>query len=146
MSERRNGLITASIFFIIAVVFFVLTLNMTSKNAQFPRVICIFMALVSILLAIKNLRAKEEGVNSAVKIQSLMKALFLVGVIFIYVLVLEKIGFLISTILMLYIVSIFFKYPKPLKLLVISIVFPTVLYLVFKYLLEIRLPAGILPF
>ncbi|MFG6147821.1 tripartite tricarboxylate transporter TctB family protein [Halobacillus sp. B23F22_1] len=68
------------------------------------------------------------------------------GMVFLYIFLFEILGFLITTFLFILACSTFLGYRKWGTSLVVSIVFPGALYYVFNYLLQIRLPQGILPF
>lgn len=78
---------------------------------------------------------KEIGVMAAVG-----------GMVFLYIFLFEIIGFLLATALFIFICSRFLGYDKWLSNVLVSIIFPSALYYLFNYLLQIRLPQGILPF
>ncbi|MBH0230826.1 tripartite tricarboxylate transporter TctB family protein [Halobacillus yeomjeoni] len=78
---------------------------------------------------------KEIGVMAAVG-----------GMIFIYILLFEVIGFLLATALFIFFCSWFLGYDKWVSNVLVSLIFPSALYYLFNYLLQIRLPQGILPF
>src|SRR5699024_9471230 len=73
--------------------------------------------------------------------------ILIVGVlILIYIWLLERAGFLITTIFFLFVTTLVLGYRRHIVNLIVSISIPVVFYYSFSYLLEISLPKGILPF
>lgn len=70
-----------------------------------------------------------------------------VGVlIFLYIFLLEILGFIVTSALFIFGCSLFLGYRKHITNVLVSIIVPGVLYVTFTYLLNIILPQGILPF
>lgn len=66
--------------------------------------------------------------------------------IFLYIMLLEILGFVIVTGLFIFFCSWFLGYKKHITNAVVSVLFPVFMYVVFSMLLNISLPKGILPF
>lgn len=75
----------------------------------------------------------------------LLMLLAVFGIILVYIFLLELIGFVIMTILFIFFTTWFLGYKKLISNLAVSVTFSLVIYLLFSYLLQINLPAGILP-
>jgi putative tricarboxylic transport membrane protein len=65
--------------------------------------------------------------------------------IFLYIFLLEILGFVIVTMLFIFFCSKFLGYERIKSNIAVSILFPVIMYGVFVYLLQISLPQGILP-
>ncbi|GEL78004.1 tripartite tricarboxylate transporter TctB family protein [Tenuibacillus multivorans] len=65
---------------------------------------------------------------------------------FIYITFFQTVGFIIMTALFVYFCSWFLGYKNHIVNAIVSIAFPVALYSIFVYMLQIRLPQGILPF
>lgn len=66
--------------------------------------------------------------------------------IFLYIWLLEMIGFVIVTALFIYFTSWFLGYKRYVSNVMVSVLFPIVMYVIFTFLLKINLPQGIMPF
>ncbi len=76
-----------------------------------------------------------------------VKALLGVGaLLLIYIMLFETLGFIIMTVLFVYFCSWFLGYKNHIVNAIVSIVFPIALYSIFVFMLQIKLPQGILPF
>ncbi|WP_208591952.1 tripartite tricarboxylate transporter TctB family protein [Gracilibacillus suaedae] len=76
-----------------------------------------------------------------------VKALLGVGaLLLIYIILFETLGFIIMTVLFVYFCSWFLGYKNHSVNAFVSIVFPVALYSIFVFMLQIKLPQGILPF
>ncbi|TFJ93262.1 tripartite tricarboxylate transporter TctB family protein [Lentibacillus salicampi] len=86
---------------------------------------------------------KEESTTSKSETPALLAV---TAMVLAYILLLEVLGFVIVTVLFVFFCSWFLGYKKFKVNATVSILFPVILYYIFNYLLQIRLPAGILPF
>lgn len=66
--------------------------------------------------------------------------------VFLYITFFESLGFILATVLFVFSSTWYLGYKKHLVNAIVSILFPVILYSIFVYMLQIRLPAGILPF
>ncbi|GGF29846.1 hypothetical protein GCM10010954_31210 [Halobacillus andaensis] len=106
----------------------------------------ILLALAIALFFDKSSETKEEKAKRVVPKKEILVMAAVGGMVFLYIFLFEILGFLITTFLFILACSTFLGYRKWVTSLIVSIVFPGILYYVFNYLLQIRLPQGILPF
>ncbi|WP_273851237.1 tripartite tricarboxylate transporter TctB family protein [Guptibacillus spartinae] len=109
-----------------------------------PKGLGFLLAALSILLFIQN--PTEDRKKSDLKKDEVLMLLAVAGLIFVYILLFELLGFVVVTILFLLFTSRMLGYTKWKTLSAVSIGFTLVLYFSFNYLLQIYLPQGILPF
>ncbi|MCM3548649.1 Tripartite tricarboxylate transporter TctB family [Niallia circulans] len=100
--------------------------------------ICFFFA--------KDPDTEEQKQKRTIPKKEVWMLLTVMGLILVYITVLEVIGFVIMTTLFILVCSRFLGYQKWLVNAITSIVFSIGVYWLFNYGLAIRLPAGILPF
>ncbi|SHJ11651.1 Tripartite tricarboxylate transporter TctB family protein [Dethiosulfatibacter aminovorans DSM 17477] len=114
----------------------------------FPILITIGAIIFSLLLIARGQLAGEnapvlEMDSKVLKMMAIFTAVFAV-----YIVIFNKIGFLISTIAMLTSILFIFNVGKSQRVvnLIIGIVFPVLCYVIFAKIFSISLPRGILPF
>ncbi|WP_431803847.1 tripartite tricarboxylate transporter TctB family protein [Halobacillus andaensis] len=110
-----------------------------------------FLGYLLIVLAIalffdKSSETEDEKAKRVVPKKEILVMAAVGGMIFIYIFLFEILGFLLTTFLFILACSAFLGYRKWGTSLIVALVFPGALYYVFNYLLQIRLPQGILPF
>ncbi len=102
----------------------------------FPKVIAIILIILSILLFLSKDKTKQENHN-------IKYTLMVIMIFALYIFMIGKLGYLISTILFSFtIVSILKKNSIILKI-IYSLIFPIGLYLLFTYIFKVSLPTGI---
>ncbi|WP_347548644.1 tripartite tricarboxylate transporter TctB family protein [Pseudalkalibacillus hwajinpoensis] len=109
-----------------------------------PKGLGFILVVLSIFLFIQN--PIEDRKKSDLKKEEVLMLLAVAGLIFIYILLFELLGFVVVTILFLLVTSRILGYTKWKTLIAVSVGFTLVLYFSFNYLLQIYLPQGILPF
>ncbi|MDC3412015.1 tripartite tricarboxylate transporter TctB family protein [Aquibacillus sp. 3ASR75-11] len=94
----------------------------------------------------KNTETKEQRArrNIPKKEFAVLGAVFLF--IFLYIWLLEIVGFVIMTGVFIFFCSWFLGYKKYKTNIIVSVLFPFFMYVTFSYFLKISLPQGILPF
>lgn len=106
----------------------------------FPKVVSIILFILSGMILIGNLKRTKENTKNSIDKNTLMIILLFA----IYIFIMGKIGYLVSTILFAFsIISILKKDNIVLKI-IYSILFPLGLYLLFTYAFKVSLPVGIL--
>ncbi|MEQ6378199.1 tripartite tricarboxylate transporter TctB family protein [Bacillaceae bacterium S4-13-56] len=103
-----------------------------------------------VLLSISLFLSKDQETEEQKKKRDIPKAEWLMltgvfGLVFLYIFLLEIIGFVLVTGLFIYFCSLFLGYRKNVSNVLVSILFPVGLYIIFNFLLKIELPQGILP-
>jgi len=111
-----------------------------------PKGLGILMIILSIALYFS--RAKETDAEKAKRAIPKKEILVLVAVfamIFFYILLFETIGFIIMTSAFIFFCSWFLGFRKWKTNILVSLLFPVIMYLIFVHALGISLPRGILP-
>lgn len=147
--NRKLGLL----IFIVAAVYLYLSFQLPNYEYApidadvIPKGLGILLLVLSVFLffsrvvetdaekAKRNIPKKELGVIAAV-----------FAMIFVYILLFEGIGFIITTTLFIFFCSWFLGYRAWKTNILVSLLFPIVMYAIFVFALGIVLPRGILPF
>ncbi|MBT2218461.1 tripartite tricarboxylate transporter TctB family protein [Virgibacillus dakarensis] len=103
----------------------------------------ILLLLSGILYFIKDQEQQEN--KEHIPKSELPVILGVICFIILYIALLEVIGFIIMTVLFLFLCSWFLGYKKHTVNAIVSIILPTLIFLLFDKLLQIQLPMGILP-
>jgi putative tricarboxylic transport membrane protein len=124
----------------------------------FPKLMSGSLAILGIVLALQNLLKMKsipqpdarDGRSSPADLEekrkSVSKLILAGGLIFLYLVVFNRLGFLISSILFMGCFLWVLGNRHWPALLLVSLFVPVILYLVFRLLLAVMLPRGILPF
>lgn len=107
-----------------------------------PLILGFLLLFLSILLFFSK---DSKSMSLLVKKNDLIQLLGTVILIIIYISFLENIGFIIATASFMFLCSLFMGYKNHIVNAIVSLVFPSSIYFIFKYLLMISLPSGILP-
>jgi putative tricarboxylic transport membrane protein len=110
--------------------------------AFFPRILTVLGFVLAVLLFVRGAprKAAEETDKGGSDITALVPAAMLLG----YVLVLERLGFPLATILFLIMAFRYLGHPGWLGAVGYSVSITAVIFALFQYALDIKLPAGIL--
>ncbi|CDQ19131.1 Tripartite tricarboxylate transporter TctB family protein [Halobacillus karajensis] len=112
-----------------------------------PKVLGYVLIVLAVFLFFdKSSETEEEKEKRQVPKKEIFVLLAVGGMIFLYIFLLEIIGFVLSSSLFIFACSWFLGYRKLKTTLLVAILFPLIMYLSFNYLLQIRLPQGLLPF
>ncbi|MFN2747129.1 MULTISPECIES: tripartite tricarboxylate transporter TctB family protein [Bacillus] len=109
------------------------------------------LGVVLVILGICLFFEKDKKDTEAKKLFQLKKQdvkvmVFCVASLIIYITVLEIIGFLLSTVLLLIVLPAVLGYRKWKTAAAVSLIFSSAIYVSFHYLLNIMLPQGVMPF
>lgn len=104
----------------------------------------LLLILAGILYFTKDQEKKED--DERIPKKELPIVLGVIGLIVIYISLLEIIGFVLVSVLFLFFCSMFLGYKRYVINGIVSLVIPTFVYLLFDSFLQIQLPSGILPF
>lgn len=94
----------------------------------------------------KNVETGTKKERRNVKKEDLLLLLTILGIILLYILLLEVIGFVLTTIAFLLVTTRRLGYRNWKVNSLVAVLFSLILYFSFNYLLNIYLPQGILPF
>ncbi len=108
--------------------------------AFFPKIICIVLFVLSCILFVSNSRKNE----SCIEVKNTKYTLLVMVICVLYIFIIDKIGYLVSTILFAFVVITLLKNTSIKIKLSFSIIFPICLYLLFTYIFKVSLPEGIL--
>ena len=151
---KKANIIAAIIGMLFSVVAFVLTFTFKHfKNVPvgpefFPRYLAVGMFICCAVLLLQNLKVTKDN-NYPAKTLSLrdkgmQKMLIGVGIVLLYALLWNVLGFLLISPLALFAMMYLVGMHKYLRMGIISIVATVVVFCIFKFLLGIEMPMGIL--
>src|SRR5699024_7470265 len=149
------NIIVGVVLFVFSILYITLSFKLPSYKGVpvdsdiVPIVLGILLMVFSVVLFFthekKEDKDKQKKIIPENKLDLIM--ILIVGVlILIYIWLLERAGFLITTIFFLFVTTLVLGYRRHIVNLIVSISIPVVFYYSFSYLLEISLPKGILPF
>ncbi|MBX0357749.1 tripartite tricarboxylate transporter TctB family protein [Halobacillus sp. Nhm2S1] len=112
-----------------------------------PKILGYLLIILAVFLFFdKSSETEEEKEKRQVPKKEMLVLLAVGGMIFLYIFLLEIIGFVLSSMLFIIACSWFLGYRKLVTTFLVAVLFPLIMYLSFNYLLQIRLPQGVLPF
>ena len=103
----------------------------------FPKVIGVILIVLSIFLFFSKEKTIQENKN-------IKYPLITIGIFAVYIFLIGKLGYLVSTIIFSFTVISLLKKNSIVLKIVYSILFPLGLYLLFTYVFKVSLPTGIL--
>lgn len=106
----------------------------------------LLIGLAIILFFDKSSETEEDKEKRNVPKKEIPMMLGVGVLIFLYIFLLEILGFVVTSALFIFGCSLFLGYRRHVMNAVVSITVPLVMYITFTYLLNIVLPQGILPF
>lgn len=124
--------------------------------AWFPRIMCVIIIILSVInLATTAIAEKEKSEEEKEKERNALAKMFskesaivwvTVGATLLYVICIQKIGFVVSSIVYILAMNLYYQVPKVSKIaaFVIPFAITGILYYVFTNLLHVVLPSGIL--
>lgn len=151
----NKNFLAGFIFFFVALfylinAFLIETKNLVSVEADFmPKIYGSFLLIASIILILTSV-AKIKNIESCAEKKEVdWKRIFaVIGLIFIYVLLMQLLGFISTSIPFLFILSVLLtpQYVQKKYWIygVFSLVLPIIAYFVFSYYLNLTMPSGIL--
>lgn len=140
------------VVFIIAIVFLVSASGLPTKTkgigaGVYPTVICILLLVLSLLQFTKTLLlSKGFPIPDFAKTDNkgILRVCVMAVVTYLFYKLLKIVGFPILAPIYLFFTICFFGYKKKVKAAIISVIFTTVVYLLFTKVFLVMLPAGIL--
>jgi hypothetical protein len=111
--------------------------------AVFPRIVAILLAVVGVYI---SFRALEKKSGAAIDINNAKKVFFSFLILLLYGLFLKKVGFIILTPVFIAALLFLMKFSNVVINLLTSILTTAGMYVIFRVLLSVPLPEGILRF
>lgn len=139
---RKLDLILGVILLAISGIFYSMTSVIKPEGRMYPIFVIGLLAFLTVIHLIITLRSEkdEKNILDGIEMKQLLFVLIFSGI---YVFLIDKVGYVISTFLYVLISLIKLKIEKVNSLL-ISIGFTVVIYILFKIVLKVPLPTGIL--
>ncbi|APC49220.1 tripartite tricarboxylate transporter TctB family protein [Virgibacillus halodenitrificans] len=100
--------------------------------------ICLYFA--------KDSETQEQKARRNIPRKDIGALLAVFAFVFLYITLLEILGFVVTTAIFIFFCSLFLGYRKHITNLIVAILFPLFMYITFTQFLKISLPPGILPF
>lgn len=144
--KQVNMLFTIFIIVVFTIVL-VMSFSLSETAGSVPRLISIIGILLSIISLItdyKKSKGKAEIKDAASDENKGVSFIKCLGFVIAYLAAMVLLGFLVSTALMLFLMTILLKYKRYKTSAIFSAVTTAVLYFSFKYLFYVQLPTGIL--
>lgn len=145
---RSANKIIALILMVISIVYIIASIRLPDypyipvDSDAVPIALGVLLFILSIFLFFQKDNHDKEKIPKA----DVVAILTVVGFLLVYIMLLEFLGFLLTTALFLFINTWYMGYRKWVSNLIVSISIPLFIYIVFTEFLEIILPRGILPF
>lgn len=108
--------------------------------AFFPRLVCILLFVVALILLIFSIKNKNYSKN---KYKNLKYSIITIIFFIIYTFLIEKLGYLTSTIIFMISIIFLLKNKSFLINIIFSVVFSSIIYLLFSKGFNVSLPDGI---
>ncbi|WP_227934917.1 tripartite tricarboxylate transporter TctB family protein [Alkalihalobacillus deserti] len=147
-TNRKLG----SVILVFSILFLVMSYQLPSSQFAtvdadaIPKALGWILLGLSIILFIqKDRETEEQRQRRQIPKKEIGVLLIVALLIFLYISLLEILGFVIVTMLFIFVCSKFLGYDSLKSNIVVSILFPVIMYGIFVYLLQISLPKGILP-
>lgn len=120
--------------------------NFPRQASDFPRLISIIMITLGCILVfqyIKHTKSSNNNTEEKMDKSKLIKVLLLACLFIAYYLVIEVLGYIISTFLIVFLTIQLLGYKKIKVKLVLSTTLSIFLYLIFTFLFQVNLPNGL---
>lgn len=114
----------------------------------FPRIIAIFGSLLSLALFMKSFfaSASSGGALDLPKANNLLRVLGIVLIMCFYIVTLGPLGYLVSTVISLILLMVSYGLREIKYFIFVIVILPPAVYVLFKKLLYVPLPVGVLGF
>ncbi|MDY0404363.1 tripartite tricarboxylate transporter TctB family protein [Virgibacillus sp. 179-BFC.A HS] len=150
MFRTKNKKVSIALI-LIAIVYLILSFQLPSyayvpvDSDLVPIGLGVILLLLSAMLFFTKDQEQKENEEHIPK-KDLPIVLGVICFTILYIALLEIIGFIMTTMLFLFLCSLFLGYRKHVVNAAVSIVIPILIYLLFNDFLQVSLPTGILPF
>lgn len=137
-----GGLLASITIYFMSIEFVVEDGGLAKNPAYYPRALAILLAVMSVMLIIQALVAHHK-ISFKLNLFELRNAGIIFGMILLYILGLQNIGFVVSTIT--FVLAGILVYGGKLRTAIIcSVTFTAAMYFIFHILLSVPMPTGLL--
>ncbi|NMB27477.1 MAG: tripartite tricarboxylate transporter TctB family protein [Tissierellia bacterium] len=140
---RKTNLILSVILIAVCGLFYLMISQLPSEASLYPLFVTTLFLILSLILLFKTYFNKEDGEETTFKGIELKQLLFVIVTCGLYVILINITGYVLATILYVLITLIGLRVDKR-NSIFISIGFCLFVYVVFKVLLNVPLPKGII--
>lgn len=106
----------------------------------FPKIITVVIILTSVALIIQDLTSTKMSFNVTLAKEDGVRVLKLILISILYIFLIKKFGYIITTALLLASSIFLFNYRKSVPIVTLSIIFPIAISLLFEQILRVQLP------
>ena len=110
----------------------------------FPRVLALFMSFLAILLIINAFLGKSLEKEDHIDPKGFLRVLVSIGICIVYLVLVNLLGFLTSTVLFLFVLMALLKQKRIILRIISSVTVSIIVWAIFRYFLVIPLPDGLL--
>ncbi len=143
MDKKKLSVLAMPVFFLLLGIYIIVSSNaMSTSEGTFPSMVGWLTVLVSVVQLYNDIRRKD--CKNVFANSNMLKVVEAAAILFAYVLLLEKIGYIVDTILLAAVTMWFLNYKNVKAILISSIGFTLIVYGIFKILLKVPLPTSIL--
>ena len=133
-------------FLVISLLFGGIALNYPPLAAMFPQFISVCLAVLSGSLICVSFRRRNSNEETHGVQHNVLTVLQVVCCLIVYIVLLTWLGYIRSTILLVMYTIIVLGYTKIKQTTLISVLAVFIIYFIFKYLIKVPLPQGIIGF
>jgi putative tricarboxylic transport membrane protein len=132
-------------FMILGVIVFLLTTNMMTmpiglSPADYPRVIAVGLIILGAIQAIQGWRKGSPSLKELYPSGAIWRMLGLVVITYVYIQLLDILGFSIASPLFLLVVMYYFGVRRPVTMIAIAVLLTLIIYLIFRVAFHVPLP------
>lgn len=109
----------------------------------FPQTMAALLFITSILLIVSALRGKSQDDLESIHLSGLIRSGITVGISILYLILMQFLGFFLSTVIFLYVMMTFLGQKGQLKRVISSLTVSAIIYAIFNSFLKIPLPEGL---
>lgn len=143
MDKKKLSVLAMPVFFLLLGIYIIVSSSaMSTSEGTFPRMVGWLTVLVSVVQLYNDIRKKDY--KNVFNHSNMRKVIEATAILFAYVLLLGKIGYIVDTILLSAVTMWFLNYKNIKVILISSIGFTLIVYCIFKILLKVPLPTSIL--
>ena len=112
----------------------------------FPQLLAILLGICAITLIVRAFQGKALQQEDRIDAQGFLRMVLAIGICIGYLLLMQVLGFALSTMVFLFVLMTFLQQQGMLKRLVSSVVVALIVWAIFRYFLVIPIPTGMLSF